>query len=209
MATSSASSLRQKMRAWPLPVEPGDRPAAQRAVDVDRAAGDDLGAGGDRADAPSRRPRGRRPTGRSAPAGRAAARRQAAPRRSAPRPGRRPAPRSSPAGRPPLISGGRPRPEAEPGRVGALDPDDADVALLQVGDQRRQVRACAAAGPTRRGPRVGPEEAGRALDQGVELGEPLASSGGSGASTSAMKERPRKRMEVAGACEALMSFTTC
>ena len=47
---SSASSLRQKMRAPALPAEPGDRPAAQRAVDVDRAAGDHLRAGRDRAE---------------------------------------------------------------------------------------------------------------------------------------------------------------
>ena len=53
--------------------EAGDRPAAQRAVDMDRAAGDHLGARGDRADDASRRPSRTRSTGRSAPADRSAA----------------------------------------------------------------------------------------------------------------------------------------
>ena len=42
--------LRQKIRAPGVAGQAGDRPAAQGAVDMDRAAGDDLGARGDRAE---------------------------------------------------------------------------------------------------------------------------------------------------------------
>ena len=48
MATSSASSLWQKMRAPGRPCSAGDRAAAQRGVDVDVAVGDDLRARIDR-----------------------------------------------------------------------------------------------------------------------------------------------------------------
>ena len=50
MAISSASSLLQKMRAAGVAGEAGDRPAPQRSIDMDRAAGDHLGARGDRSD---------------------------------------------------------------------------------------------------------------------------------------------------------------
>ena len=48
MLTSSASNREQKMRAAVSPLGAGERAAAQRAVDMDVAVGDELGAGADR-----------------------------------------------------------------------------------------------------------------------------------------------------------------
>ncbi len=48
MLTSSASNRLQKIRASTSPLGAGERPAAQRAIDMDVAVGHDLGAGADR-----------------------------------------------------------------------------------------------------------------------------------------------------------------
>ncbi len=50
MQSSSARASRQKMRASPPPGDAGEHAALQRAIDVHRPAGDDLGARGDAAD---------------------------------------------------------------------------------------------------------------------------------------------------------------
>ena len=173
MASSSASSLRQKIRALAVAAGARDRPAAQRAVHMDRPAGDDLGARGDRPDdrdvalgedhrlagahRPVQQQRGGGPRLGGRRRGLGAVRHLDHPGGAAAGHQRRQAPGLG----------------AEPGRVGALDPDQADVALLQVVDQRRQVLLAHRQGRQVDHHRSALEEGRRALDLGVELGEPV------------------------------------
>src|SRR5688572_24651993 len=149
----------------------GDGAAAQRAVDMDRAAGDDLGARGDRAH------------DRHVALGEddrlARAHRRLEKERGGPRRGRRGGRRALRARLDAIdVGGGTPaghrRRQAEPQllRVGTLEPHDADAAPVELGDQLRELA------PERRQARhvdhdgAAREEARRARDQGVEPVEP-------------------------------------
>ena len=190
MAMSSASSLLQKMRAFGIAGGAGDGAPAQRAVDVDRAAGDDFRAGGDRAqDGDVAFRKDHRLAGAHRPVvhhrGRPRGAGSALPPRQRPSPPARRLRRRSSRGddrreigeilhaRRAAAGDERRHAEAEQRGLRALHAHDADVALGEIGDELGQPLLVERQRRHVEDDRPADEIARRLLRPSVELGEPV------------------------------------